>query len=111
MRALLVVVMLLFAPRAFAERVYGATIPDEVAKLDDGRYRSKKDWDRTMRAFRNAYGNAKGIVFQRIETSAKVKNAYHIQNTQPKRRWDGINVYETQEGKIFIVVLPATPKK
>ena len=111
MRALWIVMMLLFAPRAFAEKVYGATIPDDVAKLDEGRYKSKKDWDRTMRSLRSAYENTKGIVFQRMITSPKLKNAYHIKNTQPNRRWDGINVYETAEGKIFIVVLPAAPKK
>ena len=112
MRAFLVVAMLLIGAPAFAaEKVYGAIIPDDVAKLDDGRYRSKKDWDKTMRSFRNAYENTKGIVFQRMTTSPRVRNAYHIQNTQANRRWDGINVYETQDGKIFIVVLPATPKK
>ena len=112
MRAIfLCLAFLLIATPAFAEKVYGAIIPDEVAKLDEARYRSKKDWEHTMRQLRKAHENTKGIVFQRMNTSPKVKNAYHILNTQQGRRWDGINVYETAEGKIFIVVLPAAPKK
>jgi hypothetical protein len=112
MRALWLCLALVLAPvPALAEKVYGAIIPDDVAKLDEARFRSKKDWEKTMRSFRNAYENSKGIVFQRMNTSPKVKNGYHILNTQAGRRWDGINVYETAEGKIFIVVLPATPKK
>ncbi len=108
---LLLAMLLAVAPDAFAERVFGATIPDDVSKLDDTRYRSKKDWDKTMRSFRNMYDRTSGVVFQRIATTPKVRNAYHIQNTRPDRHWDGINVYETADGKVFITVLPAAPKK
>lgn len=114
MRALLAAcVFLLFAgasARAEAKRVFGALIPDEVHRVDDARYRSRRDWDKTLRFFRSVYKRTSGVVWRRIETPPNVK-AIHIQNTRRKRKWDGINVYETKSGKVFIYVLRSTPKK
>lgn len=114
MRALLAACVFFFlagvASRAEAKRVFGAAIPDEVRRIDEGRFRSRRDWDRTLRFFRSVYRRTSGVVWRRIETPPNVK-AIHIQNTKRKRKWDGINIYETKGGKVYIYVLRSTPKK
>lgn len=90
---------------AAAATVSGASIPPEVSRVGRGRYRSKRDWDRTLRFFRGVYGRKQGIIWKRLDTPPRVK-AIHIANTRARRRWDGINIYES-EGKVTIVVLPA----
>ena len=65
--ALLFGLAVLAAPRpAMAEKVYGAVILDEARKVGTGRYQSLKNWDRTLRFFRNVYGRTKGVVTRRI---------------------------------------------
>ncbi len=98
-----------FAQRAEAKKVYGAVLLDEVRKVEDGRYRSRLDWDKTLRHFRRVYGRAKGIVWHRVRSSPQVK-LVHISNTRSKRSWDGINIYENRK-KIFIYVLKSKPKE
>ncbi len=89
--------------------MYGAVLLDEVRKVEDGRYRSRLDWDKTLRHFRRVYGRAKGIVWHRVRSSPQVK-LVHISNTRSKRSWDGINIYENRK-KIFIYVLKSKPKE
>jgi hypothetical protein len=88
-----------------AARVHGVVLDDSAKKVGEDRFKSTEDWEKTVRFFRNAYGGKTGIVFRTIETPPKVK-ALHIENTLPKRQWEGINIYETA-GDIFIYVIKA----
>ena len=88
-----------------AARVHGAVIFDKTVKVDDSRYRSKQNWDRTMRFFRRVYGDKPGMVMHAVPTPPRVK-AVHIENTNPGASWEGINIYETR-GKVFIYVIAA----
>lgn len=95
---------------AEAVRVHGATVPDDARSLGGGRFQSTKDWDKTVSFFRSAHPNrAAGIVWRPLETNQKV-SGFHIENTRRDRSWDGINVYQTEDGKIFISVLEAKPE-
>jgi hypothetical protein len=106
----LVLVAALHPRLAHAKSLYGAVVLDEVTDVEEGRFRSKRDWERTIRFFYSVYGKKTGVVWKALESTAKVK-AVHIQNTAPGRKWDGINVYETKDGKVFIYVLKARPAK
>lgn len=96
------------APRpAAAEKVYGALLIDGARKVEQGRYRSPKNFERTVRFFRRTYGRTKGVVFRRMATTPKVKGV-HIANLRSKRTWEGINVYEVKD-RVFIYVIKASP--
>ncbi len=96
------------SPRpAAAAKVYGAVILDESRKIEPGRYRSMKSYERTLRYFRSVYGRTKGVVFRPMKTTPKVKGV-HIANLRSKRTWDGINVYEVRD-KTFIYVIKHDP--
>lgn len=88
---------------AQAAKVHGAFILDESVKVDKSRYKSKKDWDRTLRFFGSVYRGKPGIVFRKIASPPKVE-AFYIENTNPNQGWEGINIYETSAG-IFIYVI------
>ncbi|MCK6548222.1 hypothetical protein L6R52_20400 [Myxococcota bacterium] len=90
---------------ASAARVHGAVIDDTAKKVGEDRFKSTEDWDKTIRFFRSAYGGKPGIVWRVVDTPPKVR-AIHIENTAPKRTWEGINIYETG-GEIFIFVIKA----
>lgn len=90
-------------------KVHGATVDDESRKVGESRFKSTQDWEKTLRFYRSAYGGKPGYVWQTIETPPKVK-AVHIENTHPKRQWEGINIYETN-GEIFVYVIKAEARK
>ncbi len=86
-----------------AARVHGAFVLDESVKVEEGRYRSRKSWDKTLRFFRSVYRNKPGVVWRTVATPAKVK-AIYLENTNFGQGWEGINIYEAQ-GKTFIYVV------
>jgi hypothetical protein len=90
---------------ASAARLHGAVIDDTAKKVGEDRFKSTEDWEKTIRFFRSVYGGKPGIVWRVIDTPPKVR-ALHIENTSPKRTWEGINIYETG-GEIFIFVIKA----
>lgn len=92
---------------ALAATVSGAQLPPEVSRIESRRYRSKRDWDRTLRFYRSVYSRKRGIIWKQIDTPPGVKGV-HIANTRAGRRWDGINIYEAG-GKVTIFILP-TPR-
>lgn len=96
-----------FDRNALASTVHGAVIADGAVKVDEDRFKSKEDWDKTLRFYRNAYGKQPGIVWRSIASTPKVK-AIHIANIKRGRSWEGINIYET-EGSVFIYVIKAEP--
>ena len=92
---------------AQALTVHGAVVQDGAVKVDENRFKSKEDWDKTLRFYRNVYGKAAGIVWRSIASTPKVK-AIHIANIKRGRSWEGINIYETG-GSVFIFVIKAEP--
>jgi len=92
---------------AAAATVHGAAVIDGAVKLEDDRFKSPQDWDKTIRFFRTVYGKQPGIVWRSIASTPKVK-AVHIANTRRGGSWEGINIYETN-GEVFIFVIKADP--
>jgi len=90
---------------ARAAKAFGAPLPDKVRQVEEGRFHSLQNWDRTVRWFRRVYGRSEGIVLRPLETTPEVEG-WFVQNLRPGRTWDGIHVYRT-EGTIHLFVLPA----
>lgn len=76
-----------------------------AVKVDDDRYRSTQDWEKTLRFYRGIYGKVQGVLWRSVASTPKVK-AVHIANLRKGQSWEGINVYETG-GQVFIYVLRA----
>lgn len=97
------------ADEASAASVHGAVLIEGAVKVDDGRYKSPKDWDRTLRFFRSAYGKKPGIVWMNVAATPRVK-AKHLANTNPGASWEGINIYQVR-GEVFIFVIEGETEK
>ena len=99
----LVVAVALFALPAFAENVLGAQLPDEARKVAELRYRTSKDWDDTLKYFKNVYPKDK---YPRRDIIAQPGiRAVHITNPGGKG-WEGLNIYQANE-EVRIYVVPA----
>ncbi len=109
MFAALTCVLAAASPAVASIKVHGAIMDDEYKKVGEDRFRSKEDWEKTVRFFRSAYGGKPGYVWFTIDTPPKVK-AIHIENTHPGRTWEGINIYETNR-EIFVYVIRAEGKR
>jgi hypothetical protein len=94
-----------FVSPALAATVHGAAVIDGAVKIEEDRFKSPQDWDKTIRFFRSVYGRQPGIVWRSIASTPKVK-AIHIANTKRGQSWEGINIYQTN-GEVFIFVIKA----
>jgi hypothetical protein len=92
-------------PAVAAIKVHGAIVDDEYKAVGENRFRSKEDWEKTIRFFKSHYGGKPGYVWINIDTPPKVK-AIHIENTHAGRTWEGINIYETNR-EIYVFVIKA----
>jgi hypothetical protein len=92
---------------ARAERVAGATLPDEVQQLEPYRYRvEKKTYEETLKFYRTVYPAAKYP--RRPIANQPGLRGVHIENPEPRPGgWDGLNVYELQgETRVFVLLMP-----
>jgi len=91
-------------PALAAEKVAGATLPDDARQVAENRYRVDKSYEETLRFFRSVYPPAR---FPRkpIVSQPGVK-AVHIANPEARAgSWEGLNVYELKgETRVFVLV-------
>jgi hypothetical protein len=99
------VLLAVVTPAVASIKVHGAIVDDEAKRVGEDRFRSKEDWEKTVRFYRSAYGGKPGFVWLTLETPPKVK-AIHIENTHAGRTWEGINIYETNN-EIYVYVIKA----
>jgi hypothetical protein len=94
-----------------AEKVAGATIPDDSRQVGERRYRINKSYEDALKYFRTVYPPGK---FPRkpIAYQPGIK-AVHIVNPEAKPgSWDGLNVYELKgETRVYVLLTPVDPKK
>jgi hypothetical protein len=93
---------------AAAERVAGATLPDEVRQLEPQRYRvEKKTYEETLKFYKAVYPPARYP--RRPIANQPGLRGVHIENPEPRPgSWDGLNVYELQgETRVFVLVMAA----
>ncbi len=95
----------------FAEKVAGATIPDESRQVGERRYRIDKSYEDALKYFRTVYPPAR---------YARKPIAYHpgikaVHITNPDARpgsWEGLNVYELKgETRVYVLLAPSDPRK
>ena len=92
---------------AQAIRVHGVVMPPDAIPVEEDRFRSKQTYSRTLRYFSRQYRQGRGVIWQAIRGSPRVKGV-HIVNHRARRTWDGINIYETGD-KVYIYVVKARP--
>jgi hypothetical protein len=84
-------------------RVAGALLPDGAEKVAESRYRIPKNWDETIRFYRQTYPPR---YTRRPIVDQPGVRAVHIDNPDAKPgAWDGLNIYETKgEVRVFVLV-------
>ena len=105
---LAVVVVVGFTVPSFAREA--APIPYRSAplipwakKVDEHRFRSPRNYDRTLEYYRKTILGAAHIVTEKIINTSAVR-ATHIRNKKAGARWEGMNIYE-YKGSTFIFVV------
>ncbi len=104
MRALAAAVALSATAAQAGETELGAALPDYSRKVAERRWRSSRDWEGTMKFFRENYPQSQ-FPRRSIVNQPGVK-AVHIANPSGKAKWEGLNVYEHND-EVRIYVVPA----
>jgi hypothetical protein len=105
-KAALAAVFLALPGGALAEKVAGATLPDEARAIEPNRYRIERSWDDTLRFFKAVYPPAR-YPRRPIANQPGLK-AVHIENPEARPGgWDGLNVYDVKgETRVFVLTTP-----
>ena len=89
---------------AQSTRVYGVDIVPWSKKIGDGRFKSGRDFDKTIKFFADNFRGSSRVKWLAETNLPRVKYR-HLQNLSTSRVWDGINIYEIK-GTVYIYVLP-----
>jgi hypothetical protein len=103
-KAALVAFLALVPGLALAEvKVAGALLPDGAVKVAENRYRVPRDYEETLKFFRQTYGAR--YTRRPIADQPGVK-AVHIENPDARPgQWEGLNVYELKgETRVFVLL-------
>lgn len=73
-------------------------------RLEERRYESPRDFDGTVKFFREKFRGWKQIKWGR-EVSLPAVKYIHVENTNPAGKWEGINIYAFPDGKVRYYVL------
>lgn len=89
---------------ALAEKVAGATLPEDARRIGENRYQVERKYEDLLKFFRTTYPPAK-YPRRPIADQPGVK-AVHIENPEAKPgSWEGLNVYELKgESRIFVLL-------
>lgn len=74
-------------------------------KIGERRYESSRDFDGTLKHFKDMFRGQKQIKWHR-EVSVPAVKYVHIENTGSKPEWGGINIYALSNGRVRVYVLP-----
>ena len=92
------------AATAKAEVVSGVQLPDGAEKVGENRYRSRGDFELTVKYFKTVL--PPGQFPRKSIVKQPGVQALHIENPS-RKKWEGINIYEARdEVRIFIIVAP-----
>jgi hypothetical protein len=87
-----------------AEKVAGATLPEDSRKIGENRYQVARKYEEALKFFRSAYPPAKYP--RRIIADQPGVKAVHLENPDARPgSWEGLNVYELKgETRVFVLV-------
>jgi len=75
-------------------------------KIDDRRYISGRNWEGTMKHFRDLYRGNRGAIRWSREVSLPTVKYVHIESLVDSTPWQGVNVYQLKSGEVRLFVLP-----
>jgi hypothetical protein len=75
-------------------------------KLEGSRYASGRDYDGTLKYFREKYRGQKSAIRWSREVTLPTVKYVHIENTTDSGAWQGVNIYQLKTGEVRIFVLP-----
>ncbi len=78
-------------------------------KVAERRYESPRDYEGTLKFFKDKFKGWKNVKWTREVNLPTVKYV-HIENTNPEGKWQGVNIYAMPDGKVRYFVLDH-PKK
>ena len=102
------------ATPAMAQKVprpLGVELLPWASRVEENRYKSPRDWDKTLKVFRDRWRRSRSVKIHPIVNLPTVKYV-HYESLNAKTRWSGINVYQVGNKGVRITVLPrlSTPE-
>lgn len=85
---------------------FGLDLVPGSRKLEGSRYASGRDYDGTLKYFREKYRGQKTAIKWSREVSLPTVKYVHIENTTDNGAWQGLNIYQLKTGEVRIFVLP-----
>ncbi len=73
-------------------------------KLSERRYQSQRDYEGTIKFFKDKFKGWKTIRWMR-EVSLPAVKYIHLENSNDKAAWEGVNIYQLKTGEVRFYVL------
>jgi hypothetical protein len=83
---------------------FGLELMPAARKVSAQRYQSDRNYEATLKFFREKFRGAKNIRFLR-EVSVPGVKYLHIENDNPTSGWDGLNISQMPDGTVQVFVL------
>jgi hypothetical protein len=106
--AALTVVVALPARAADQPSELGLDLVPWSKKLGERRYESPRDYEGTVKYFKDKFKGWKQIRWSR-EVSLPAVKYIHIDNTGDSSKWEGINIYALPDGRVRYYLLERRP--
>lgn len=95
------------AAPAAAERLedLGLELTAYSRRLEAHRFVSGRDWDGTVKHFRDRFKGSKTVRWSR-EVSLPTVKYIHLENLADTGAWRGVNIYQLKNGEVRVYILP-----
>ncbi len=109
--------LVLLAVPLVATPALAASGPEELGlelvpyakKIGERRYQSQRDYDGTIKFFKDKFKGSKTVRWMR-EVSLPAVKYIHLENNNDKAAWEGLNIYQLKSGEVRFYVLPRAVK-
>jgi hypothetical protein len=106
-------VIAVVATPAAAERLedLGLELTQYSRRLEEPhRFVSGRDWDGTVKHFRDRFKGNKSVRWSR-EVSLPTVKYVHLENLADTGAWQGVNIYQLKNGEVRVYILPRAATK
>lgn len=109
--------LVLVLPLLASSPAVAASGPEELGlelvpyakKIGDRRYQSQRDYDGTLKFFKDKFKGSKNVRWTR-EVSLPAVKYIHLESLNDKSAWEGVNIYQLKTGEVRFYVLPRVVK-
>jgi hypothetical protein len=91
-----------------APRELGLDLVPWSKKLGDRRYESPRDYEGTVKFFRDKWKSSKPVKWSR-EVSLPAVKYIHVESMIDATKWSGVNIYQLPDGRVRYFVLDRAP--